>query len=180
MAAAPPLEAITAHLRPRLREDRKGFSRVYFFSDKDPGLLCCRREEQGVRRPCAMSRNTAALRRTHAQPRRPQQVCAETLRPRGVICRGDDRRRVPTSRHASCLPTATPSQFGKRRSFHFGTEAAALEQNTALFHFFFFFFFLFVCSFKRIFRTALCQNSSLLFLFPLTEVLTFQISQTDF
>lgn len=38
-------EVIIVYLRSRLREDRKGFFRVYFFSDKDLGFLCCRREE---------------------------------------------------------------------------------------------------------------------------------------
>lgn len=72
----------------------------------------------------------------------------------GIPCPGGDSRRPPR------LERGNPFSAGQTSLLHLGTEAAALEQNSIIS------LFLFVCSFKRIFRTALCQKSSLLFLFP--------------
>lgn len=96
MAAAWSREAITAHLRPRLHEDRKGFSPESIFSATWTQVSCAaagKSEESAVR---AVSLNTAALRPPATPSCCHQQVCSETLRlrrgPPSAICRGGDRR----------------------------------------------------------------------------------------
>lgn len=85
--------------------------------------------------------------------------------PRASPPRGDPRLRA--------AGYSAPCAAGRTSLLRPGTEAAASEQNSIIS----LFLFPFVCSFKRIFRTALCRKSSLLFIPQLTEVFTFQTSR---
>lgn len=95
--------------------------RVYFFSDKDPSLLRCCREEPG-----------RAARTREPGPRlrpRPVRSCA----PGG----GDGRRSLPF-RAARPGPRLPPPQLGKHRASLLGPRLQHWNK-TALFHFFFLF-----------------------------------------
>lgn len=123
------------------------FLQSLFFQRQGPRPPVPPPEERGARR--AHAPNTAA---SPAGPPPPPGVCRGCAP--GVLWRGGDRRQPLRLEHGD------PFSAGQASLLHLETEAAALEQNSIIS------LFLFVCSFKRIFRTALCQKSSLLFLFP--------------
>lgn len=119
---------------PAAASEHEGFfSRVYFFSDKDPSLPCCRRQGRGS---AAHAGRAGHCRLTPPGPA-PSAGAFGRAAPEGVFVGGDGRRsalagRTP-HRHGG------PSLFGTRCSFCLGTEAAALEQNSIISRFLFLF-----------------------------------------
>lgn len=108
-------------------------------------------QRQGPRPPVLPPEERGASRVHEPEHCRLTRRCVQRLRP-GRPLSGSWRRRPPRLEHGD------PFSAGRTSLLHLGTEAAALEQNSIIS--------LFVCSFKRIFRTALCPKSSLLFSFP--------------
>lgn len=188
-----PLEAIAARLHPRPRDHRKGFSPESIFSATRTRLPHCRGRTRGVPRTRAgtlppypptatagasagasagvLGRAAGAGSRWPGMcppPRAPPSSWWPTEASAGVLVGAAEAGpRWPGTRPP---PRAPPS--GRRHAFCLG-RGCSIATNTALFQFFF--FLLFVRSFKRILRTALCQKPSpSLFIPQLTEVFTFR------
>lgn len=190
-----PLEAIAARLHPRPRDHTKGFSPESIFSATRTRLPHCQGRTRGVPRArelehCRLTRlpppppagasagaSSGVLgQAVGAGPRWPGMCPPPRAPPSGWQPAGafagvlggaaEAGLRWPGTRP----PRAPPS--GRRRAFCLG-RGCSIATNTALFQFFF--FLLFVRSFKRILRTALCQKPSpSLFIPQLTEVFTFR------
>lgn len=189
-----PLEAIAARLHPRPRDHTKGFSPESIFSATRTRLPHCRGRTRRVPRArelehCRLTRlpppppagasagaSSGVLGRAVGEgpcwpgmcppPRAPPSGWQPAGASAGVLGAAEAGLRWPGTR----LPRAPPS--GRRRACCLG-RGCSIATNTALFQFFF--FLLFVRSFKRILRTALCQKPSpSLFIPQLTEVFTFR------
>lgn len=161
MAAAPPVKpSQLIRTRGCMRTGRV-FLQSLFFQRQGPRPPVLPPEERGASR--AHEPDAAAIPAAALSP--PAAVRGD--RALGIPCRGGDSRRPPR------LERGDPFSAGQTSLLHLGTEAAALEQNSIIS--------LFVCSFKRIFRTALLSKIfPSLFIPQFTEVFTLQILQTDF